>query len=103
LNDDATFAKQSTDAIANNLQTGIRIFPNPVANNFLRITIDKTYSTTIKCMMYNANGNVVKLQLVAANTGNINLDISALANGNYFLVLTDGLQLNHKEKILVSH
>lgn len=102
-NDDAAFAKEMSNAIINNNQSGIKIFPNPVTNNFLQVTINIPVNESTKLTLYDAVGNMVKLRYIGSNTTNIKLDLAALNSGNYFLVISDGKLLNYKEKIQVLH
>jgi hypothetical protein len=103
LNDDAAFAQQANNLVSNNTQTAIKIFPNPVTNNYMQVSINPVYTTSLKLLLYDANGNIAKLQLIGSNTSNIKIDLSTLNSGNYFLVLTDGKQILYKEKIEVLH
>jgi hypothetical protein len=65
--------------------------------------MNTVYASTLKLLLYDAAGSVVKLQLIGANTTVAKVDVSVLKNGSYFLVLTDGKQLIYKEKIEVLH
>ena len=102
-NDDAAFANEVSNAITNNNQNGIKIFPNPVTNDFLQVTINIQVNESTKLALYDAGGNIVKFQYIGLNTTNIKLDLTALNSGNYFLVISDGKLLNYKEKIQVLH
>jgi len=103
LNDDAAFAQQANNLVSNNTQTAIKIFPNPVTNNYMQVSINPVYTTSLKLLLYDANGNIAKLQLIGSNTSNIKVDLSTLNSGNYFLMLTDGKQILYKKKIEVLH
>lgn len=103
-NDDVAGILTLTDNSAlNKIETGIRVFPNPITNNSLQLTMNTAYSNTLKLLLYDAAGSVVKLQLIGANSTAAKVDVSALKNGSYFLLLTDGKELSYKEKIEVLH
>ncbi|CAN5617066.1 hypothetical protein BH10BAC2_BH10BAC2_06550 [soil metagenome] len=104
LNDDIPgFAGSNNNIAVTKTQNGIRVFPNPVINNILQVIMNNNYPTTVKVMLYDAEGTAVKLQLIGANTSVIKTDVSALNNGTYFLVLSDGKQIAYKEKIEILH
>jgi hypothetical protein len=102
-NDDAAFAQEANNFVAKNIQSGIKIFPNPVTNNFLQVTMNSPLTTSCKLMIYDANGSLVKLEFITVNTASIKLDVKEVKSGNYFIVISDGKQLNFKEKIVVIH
>lgn len=66
----------------------IKINPNPV-NSILHAVITASEKANIICKIYNSDGREVKVLGAVINTGrnNITTDVSALANGNYILVV----------------
>lgn len=104
LNDDlAAMAGNNNNVMASTIETGIKIFPNPVTNNFLQVTINSVYTNTLKLLICDANGSVARLELIGAGTNAVKLDVSALKNGFYFLRIFDGKEVIAKEKIEVLH
>jgi blue copper oxidase len=100
MNDDfAAAAVSSNITVANKAAAGIKVFPNPVANGMLNIAINTVYRNSLQLIICDASGKAVKTQLVAANSSSIKTDVSALKNGTYFLMLTDGNKNLYKEKI----
>ncbi len=66
----------------------IRINPNPVISN-LNIRLTASENADILCKIYNTDGREVRSLTAIVNPGNniISTDVSALANGNYIVVL----------------
>lgn len=66
----------------------IRINPNPVFSH-LNISLTVSENASILCKIYNADGREVRSLIFPVFTGKnmINTDVSALANGNYIVVL----------------
>ncbi len=76
-------------AIKNKLSSKIDfegLFPNP-ASNQLTIQVSTPTNEKINILITDLQGKVVKSQLININTGinNLNLDISSLSSGNYFI------------------
>jgi len=100
MNDDAAALSVSTNiAITNKTITGVKVFPNPVANGALNITVDPMHKTSLRLILSDVTGEIVRTQLIAANSSSIKVDVAALKTGTYFLVLSDGKKNLHKEKI----
>lgn len=73
----------------------IKINPNPVVNN-LNIALTLLENSNILCKIYDIEGREVKSLTAAALAGknNIAVDVSALAKGNYILVI-----INKNERV----
>lgn len=68
--------------------TAMNIFPNPTDGN-ISISIANVNSN-VKVTVYNTIGEVVHIQEVAVDNGlNMNIDLSKLANGTYFVSVKD--------------
>lgn len=68
----------------------IKINPNPV-HHILNMLISITNNANVVCRIYNAEGREVKALPVTlyAGTNSVATDVSALANGNYIMVLVN--------------
>ena len=67
----------------------ITINPNPV-EKILRIVCNANEPTAVNCNLYNSDGRLVKSIATnfAAGTNTISADVTALASGTYFIVLS---------------
>lgn len=100
------FLNDASDALTkqnNNAGASIKVFPNPVTNGFVQVTLDKNYPNNLKLLIYDAAGNLAKLQLIAANTNTVKVDVSSLTRGTYFLVVLNGSTRIFRQKIEVLH
>ncbi len=83
--------------------TSVNLFPNPVENKTKLEIKNLTFLSNIDLIVYNIDGKIVKEYSdieVIENGVNLDLDISDLVKGNYFLkILNNGIQLK-TEKIV---
>ncbi|CAN5555335.1 hypothetical protein BH10BAC2_BH10BAC2_49910 [soil metagenome] len=100
-NDDASSVVANNNLIAANNNNIIKIFPNPVTNGNLNITVNGLYNSALQLTVSDVSGKVIKTQLLPAKAGNTKVDISALKTGVYFIVISDGRLYVQKEKIEV--
>lgn len=86
------FVNDAGDAVQqrNSMNAAIKIFPSPVTNGAMHITMDKNYPNNLRLLLYDTSGHLTKVQLTPANTTTANVDVSSLAMGTYFLVVVNG-------------
>lgn len=66
----------------------VKIYPNPAVDN-LKIQFNKLYSGTLRTEVYNIQGHFIFAENINSYmAGNIDFEISNLATGFYFLILT---------------
>lgn len=68
--------------------TGLRVFPNPTAG-LLHLQWEETRAGAFELEVVNLNGQQLQVQRASLNTGlnRVNIDLSTLPGGNYFLRL----------------
>lgn len=85
-------SNQELDPIFNK----VRIAPNPV-NNQTTLTIESEKQNDLVLILYDAVGKQIKLGTnwsITSGLNEIDLDLTALAQGIYFLQITDGKAIN---------
>ncbi|MCX7549863.1 T9SS type A sorting domain-containing protein, partial [Xanthomarina sp. F2636L] len=69
----------------NELIDSLKLYPNPVIDN---VTLSNSKSINIQSIkLFDISGRVVKSINVNSNSSRINIDISELASGSYFMIL----------------
>lgn len=101
LNDDAPSVMANNNLIAATDENMIKIFPNPVTDGYLNITINGLYNSALQLTASDVSGKVVKTQVLPAKPVNMKIDISSFIPGVYFIVISDGKSYIQKEKIEV--
>jgi len=81
----------SADDINRTLENNIKLFPNP-ANSTVNIQINEFIDDEIQVELYNAQGKLMKLVNFENVNSNLNVDVSNLSEGFYFVSIktTDG-------------
>ena len=77
--------------------SSIRLFPNPVSNDKINITINEIPKETTSLHLYNMNGQLLKAMRL--EDIDIEMDLSAHASGIYLLKVNNGIEL-WQEKII---
>lgn len=90
---------RDTSQQRNSMNAAIKIFPSPVTNGSMQVTLDKNYPNNLKLLVYDTTGNLAKVHLTAANTTIVNVDVSSLAMGTYFLAAVDGIRESFSKKL----
>lgn len=79
-------------------KANIQVYPNPTSG-FLQLEMEHFSGNSIHISIYNEIGSVIKMVDLDSRTGKVNLDISELTNGIYFInVQTDNQ--NYIQKII---
>jgi len=103
-NDDAALFEASSNIVTlDKTSAAIKVYPNPVTNGVLNISIAPLYKNNLKLFLNDASGRIMKTKQIPINTGTIKLDISDLKNGIYFLSFSDGKEYVYKQNIEVLH
>lgn len=80
----------------------VMMYPNP-ANDQLNMRIDATHTSSAMYMtMINITGSVVK-EIYLGPLTYVTIDISDLPVGFYTAILTDGLSILSKKKLVIQH
>jgi hypothetical protein len=81
-------ANSISSKLNNGLGQAVKIFPNPVSNN-LTITFNAPVSSSYEFVVSDIKGKNLLSKAIKANSGNnqLQIDVSALASGVYFLRL----------------
>ncbi len=74
----------------------ISVYPNPMTNN-LQVEFQKNTFKQLKIM--DASGNVIQIQVINQKADQINMDVSNLAKGMYFIVL-EGAEVPIYKKVI---
>ncbi|HRH59442.1 MAG TPA: multicopper oxidase domain-containing protein [Chitinophagaceae bacterium] len=100
-NDD--FGAIAAGAIENSIKVnnGIKIFPNPVTNGLVNISISPAYTEPLQLKLFDAAGNIVIIKIIAANTTAYRADVSNLKDGIYLLLLSNNGAPVYKQKVQV--
>lgn len=85
--------------IANKVNNGFSIYPNP-AQNVLHLTQEFSNFEQYKVQFYDINGRVLQTEIWPNNASEMQVDISKLSTGVYFIKITNGEQLIHTEKLV---
>jgi len=84
----------------NNQQSTIKIYPNPATNNLTITFAEPQKNTTIKIL--NLLGKEIRnYELGMKNEKSINIDVSDVAKGMYFVQITDETKTSFTKKIIV--
>ncbi len=83
-------------------KVGFSFYPNPVRNKIM-VSLQDIQGSAASLTLVNVNGKTVKtIALTAQNAfGNVQINVSDVAKGNYFLVLNDGLTIK-TTKVLIN-
>ncbi len=85
-----------------NLENENKMFVYPVpANNILHISLAQPLSQTASIVLYNINGKVALQQKAMINSTNQQLNVSALAEGNYNVVIIDNGKKTSNSQIVI--
>ena len=77
----------------------MKIYPNPSSAGMITIEMQTVKSIAVEVQVLNLMGQVVFVQTNNPTNGLLQLDISALSSGSYFVKITDGSIL-HTEKFI---
>ncbi|WP_231874662.1 T9SS type A sorting domain-containing protein [Polaribacter atrinae] len=93
------FYKTSTLSLNNpSLDTKITVYPNPVSS-ILNVKADKQNVSLVQ--LYNANGRKVLESKNDQQKSAINIDVSKLAKGTYFVVISDDNNAKTSKTIII--
>ncbi|MFT3679112.1 MAG: T9SS type A sorting domain-containing protein [Ferruginibacter sp.] len=84
------------------LSVSVKIVPNP-ASDFIKILLSDAEHKTLKGIIYNEKGQAVKTITISdseMSSGKL-IDISTLANGNYYLNIIDNWEIISGSKFIV--
>ena len=97
-----SFVPLTSTATAGNARKNpdYHVFPNP-ASQELNVQINSTFSGAITLSLQNMQGQNILSQTTTAKQETIN--VNTLADGLYFLVLTDETGLRYRTKIMINH
>jgi hypothetical protein len=92
-----------SNIVSVNLENENKMFVYPVpANNTLHISLTKPLSQNATVILYDINGKVALQQKAIINSINQQLNISALAEGNYNLVIIDnGKKISNSQIVIM--
>lgn len=80
-----------------NLGNEVLIYPNPVINDIIYITMNEVLPEQIDISVLSYSGSQVMHQMAKPSNGQLSMDLSALAKGNYILFIqTKGKSYSHK-------
>ncbi len=88
------------DIAESNEDAGISIYPNPT-NNRVMVTLPAADTQSQVLRIIDALGNVVFEKQINANTQKVEVDISGVANGIYFVSLNSEI-FNRKSKLIIA-
>lgn len=91
----------SVNKINANLST-IKVFPNP-ADNSVTVEWNNNVTNISKLSVVNLLGQTIIENNNLQNNSHLNIDVSSLSNGLYFIRLTNQLNQSYNEKIIVAH
>lgn len=102
VNDDvAVITYTSVNSINN--KSDIKVFPNPVSNGMLNIKFPLIFKDALQLVVTDAKGVVVMNQKINAGTVNMQLPVSTLKSGMYFLLLFSNKDVVYKQQVEVLH
>jgi hypothetical protein len=65
-----------------------KIFPNPITDNFLNISFNKSVNYSINYVIYNSLGVKVQDGFISRNTQNFRIELQNFKKGLYFISLS---------------
>ena len=80
----------------------IKVYPNP-SNKSVTVEWQNNQSNIIKVTLVNLVGQTIFEKNNLQNKNQLNIDVSNLSNGIYFIRLTNQLNQSYNEKIIVAH
>lgn len=91
----------SVNKINKNLE-GVKVYPNPANKSATIEWINNQYNIS-KVALVNLVGQTIFEKNNLQNKNQLNIDLSNLSNGIYFIRLTNQLNQSYNEKIIVAH
>ncbi len=80
----------------------LNLFPNPVVSGELNVSYSPAFENVIQLNVLDSKGKTIIKNTLSAGTGSFKINVSALTNGIYFLVISDGKKIK-KQKFEVFH
>ncbi len=87
------------DGVENEVQQSAQVFPNPT-NGHLEIAFENPIERDLKIEIVDVSGRIVQMNFLERMNTNVELDISRLADGIYFIQAMDEQSVVWREKII---
>ena len=84
-------------SVTENELNGVKLYPVPSSTGF--VTVE--YAKASNILVYDINGNLVKEQKIENENSSVQLDLSAMENGTYIIMVSDGT-LSSKHSVVLS-